>query len=86
MFFTGKSSETGEMDLMEDFPEESRLEEGNQTTFDLFDDECVEVGEVNEVGDLHTLTGLFNLFDVYFCVIECFQKKMCLGSEEYLGT
>ncbi|XP_034265463.1 LOW QUALITY PROTEIN: serine-protein kinase ATM [Pantherophis guttatus] len=57
MFFTGKSSETREMDLMEDFPEESRLEEGNQTVIDLFDDECGEVGEVNEVGDLHTLTG-----------------------------
>ncbi|ETE61104.1 Serine-protein kinase ATM, partial [Ophiophagus hannah] len=57
MFFTGKSSEIGEMDLMEDFPEESRMEEGNQTVFDLFDDECSEVGEVNEVGDLHTLTG-----------------------------
>ncbi|XP_026541131.1 serine-protein kinase ATM isoform X1 [Notechis scutatus] len=57
MFFTGKSSEIGEIDLMEDFPEESRMEEGNQTVFDLFDDECSEVGEMNEVGDLHTLTG-----------------------------
>ncbi|KAM6448107.1 serine-protein kinase ATM isoform 1-T2 [Liasis olivaceus] len=57
MFFTGKSSEAGEVNLMEDFPEESRMEEGNQTVFDPFDDECNEVAEVNEVGDLHTLTG-----------------------------
>lgn len=75
MFSAGKSSEAGEVDLMEDLPEESRMEEGNQTVFDLFDDECGEVGEVNEVGDLHTLSGIFSLFDVYFCVIEHFQKK-----------
>ncbi|XP_013917836.1 PREDICTED: serine-protein kinase ATM [Thamnophis sirtalis] len=57
MFSTGKSSETGEIDLMDDFPDESRMEEGTQIVFDLFDDECTEVGEVNEVGDVHTLTG-----------------------------
>ncbi|XP_062983150.1 serine-protein kinase ATM [Elgaria multicarinata webbii] len=57
MVFTGKASEGGEIDLMEDEPDESRMEGENQTVLDLFDDHCAETGDVNEGGELQTLTG-----------------------------
>ncbi|CAI5773239.1 serine-protein kinase ATM isoform X1 [Podarcis lilfordi] len=57
MFSTGRISEAGEMDLMEDDPEESRMEGENPTTSDLFDDRSAEAGDVNEGGELQTLTG-----------------------------
>lgn len=67
MFSTGRISEVGEVDLMEDDPEESRMEGENPTTSDLFDDHSAEAGDVNEGGELQTLTGIFKLLSVSFC-------------------
>ncbi|XP_061484637.1 serine-protein kinase ATM isoform X2 [Rhineura floridana] len=49
MVFTGKASEAGEVDLMEDDPEEKRTEGENRTNLDDSD--------LNEGGELQTLTG-----------------------------
>ncbi|KAJ6662351.1 hypothetical protein lerEdw1_012515 [Lerista edwardsae] len=57
MTFTGKPSEGGEKDLMEDDPDESRQDGENQTVLDLFDDDCAEAVDVNEAGELQSLTG-----------------------------
>lgn len=59
MTFTGKPSEGGEKDLMEDDPDESRPDGENQTVLDLFDDDdCAEAVDVNEAGELQSLTGI----------------------------
>ncbi|KAL8191035.1 UNVERIFIED_CONTAM: hypothetical protein K2H54_066883, partial [Gekko kuhli] len=56
MAFTGKSSEAGEVDLMELDGEGSRMD-GEKTVLDLFDDHSGDAGDVNEAGELQILTG-----------------------------
>ncbi|XP_042315979.1 serine-protein kinase ATM isoform X2 [Sceloporus undulatus] len=53
----GKANEVGEVDIMDDDPEESRMEGEHRAVLDLFDDECVKPGDVNECGELQTLAG-----------------------------
>ncbi|XP_053166934.1 serine-protein kinase ATM [Hemicordylus capensis] len=57
MFFTGKPSEAGEVDLMEDDCEETSIEGENRTVLDPLEDHSAESGDVTEAGELQTLTG-----------------------------
>nr|XP_056714051.1 serine-protein kinase ATM [Euleptes europaea] len=56
MAFTGKPGEAGDMDLMEDDGEGSRMD-GEKSVLDLFDDHSADAGDVNEAGELQILTG-----------------------------
>ncbi|XP_054829190.1 serine-protein kinase ATM [Eublepharis macularius] len=56
MVFTGKPSEAGDVDLMEDDAEGSRMD-GEKSVLDLFDDRSADAADVNEAGELQILTG-----------------------------
>ncbi|XP_062830674.1 serine-protein kinase ATM isoform X1 [Anolis carolinensis] len=56
MAFTTKANEIGEVDVMEEDPEESRMEE-DQAVLDLFDDDSAAAGDANENKELQNLAG-----------------------------
>lgn len=74
--FTGKPSEAGEMDLMEEDAEESRAE-GESRVFDLFDDNMAEATDTNEAGELQNLTGI--LISIYKCMENGLEKVGWVG-------
>ncbi|XP_053871494.1 serine-protein kinase ATM isoform X1 [Malaclemys terrapin pileata] len=58
MVFTGKPSDAGEVDLMEDDIEESAMEVDNHVAMDRFDDHYItDFGDANESGEMQNVTG-----------------------------
>uniref|UniRef100_A0A8C8SAM0 non-specific serine/threonine protein kinase n=1 Tax=Pelusios castaneus TaxID=367368 RepID=A0A8C8SAM0_9SAUR len=58
MVFTGKSSDAGEVDLMEDGTEESAIKVDNDVATDRFDDHCTtDFGDANESGEMQNING-----------------------------
>jgi len=62
MTFNGKPSELGEVDLLGNDPEESKMEVDNQVSDDLFDDHSVtDISDTNESGEMQNITGKSSL-------------------------
>ncbi|CAM5075810.1 unnamed protein product [Natator depressus] len=58
MVFTGKPSDAGDVDVMEDDIEESAMEVDNHVAMDRFDDHCItDFGDANESGEMQNITG-----------------------------
>ncbi|EMP35905.1 Serine-protein kinase ATM [Chelonia mydas] len=78
MVFTGKPSDAGDVDVMEDDIEESAMEVDNHVAMDRFDDHCItDFGDANESGEMQNITAISSFFPSDVCSLYRRDQEVC---------